>query len=311
MSPIQELLNKNNIKNIVLSMAIAFIMSILILWVWNGLHENSELLIDDNYTYIFFIITNYKFHVILVSHIFLLMFLTISCYVLTTHHHVFSKTSLWLLSLIPIIFASIIISLLIVDLTVIFLTFDVEKIYSNIQTKDFLFKLYAAGLAMVVFGVQLYVAYVRGMALKQANQIFEFTQQQFNYTQTQKTNEEIEKRFQEGIKLLGNENESVRLGGIYILWEIVKEAVKALPYITEKYNEHVKLFCRFKDKEFKDNTTINNNTPEISAYIKYHSLHTQILNILCAHIRAQTNSEKYLKQYYPSIYKSRYPKQFK
>ena len=34
-----------------------------------------------------------------------------------------------------------------------------------------------------------------------------------SYTQI---NEEIEKRFQEGVKLLGNENESVRLGGIYI-----------------------------------------------------------------------------------------------
>ena len=303
--------------------SIVFISSIFILWIWNGLHKNSELLIENCYANILCTMENYSFYAIFISWFLLLIFLTVSCYALIEHKQKISKSdnqkklnstdkistwNLFILSLIPIIITLIIFGLLIIDLTVIFLTFDLEKIYQNIQTKEFLIKLYTVGLGVIVFGVQLYVAYVRRMALKQANETFEFSQKQFDYTQIQKINEEIEKRFQEGIKLLGNENESVRLGGIYILWNIVQEAVKSL---EKKYNEHVKLYCHSKGKVFKDGMAMNNNIPEIISYAKSYSLHKQILNILCSHIRTQTNSEKYLKQYYPSIYQGRYPKQFK
>ncbi|MBP8064476.1 MAG: pentapeptide repeat-containing protein [Acinetobacter sp.] len=96
----------------------------------------------------------------------------------------------------------------------------------------------------------------------------------------------------------------MRLGGIYILWEIVKEAVKALPHLL--HDEHVKLFNKTKIYISEED-----NKAEISAYKKAHSLHEQILGVLCAHIRTKTNSKEYLLEYYPSIYKVRYPKQFK
>ena len=279
-----------------------FIFSIFILWIWNGLHINPELLIEDCYNNIFCTMENYSFYAIFISWFLLLIFLAVSCYTLLAHssdffettnknfsklpEKIFLKKSLLLLSVMPIIITLIIIGLLIIDLTIIFSTFDLEKIYQNIQTKEFLIKLYAVGLGVIVFGVQLYVAYVRGMALK-------ISQDQFNLTQIQKTNEEIDKRFQEGINLLGNDNESVRLGGIYVLWEIVKEAVKALPHLETKNDE------------------VYPEKPEIIAHKKCHSLHTQILDILCAHIRTQTNSEGYLRQHYRSIYEALYPKQFK
>ena len=312
---IMNFIEKNG--KFILILSIAFIMPLFILWIWKGLHDNSELLIG---------------YISCISYIFLFIFLAASCYAFIGYSLNFFKSgdqkyskspdkilklSLLLLSLIPIIITLIIFGLLIIDLTIIFSTFDLEKIYQNTQTKEFLIKLYAVGLGVVVFGVQLYAAYVRGMALKQANETFKFfqkqftfTQRQFNYTQIQKNNEDIDKRFQEGIKLLGNDNESIRSAGIYILWDIVKEAVNALPYLEKKHNGDVKLFCFFKDEEFKDDMDINNYI-EISTYKKNHSLHTQILDILCAYVRTQTNSEEYLRQYSPSIYQVRYPKQFK
>lgn len=167
-----------------------------------------------------------------------------------------------------------------------------------------LFNVYAGTLGLIAFCATAFVAYVRFAGYLQAQKQFDFSQKQFYETQIQKLNEEIEKRFQEGIKLLGNDNESVRLGGIYILWEIIKDAAKAIPYLEAKHDAHIRNFKNF-DK-------INeNNEAEINGYKKAYTLHKQILDILCAHVRTTTNSKEYLFEYYPSIAKERFPRQFK
>src|SRR5699024_9344653 len=134
----------------------------------------------------------------------------------------------------------------------------------------------------------------------------------------------------EGIKLLGDKNESVRLGGIYILWEIVKDAVKALPYLDSKY--YNVYFHRYKDypivpyitsrplppPEIKGQRKLKElyfqtnpaDLAQIKAYQKAFSLHEHVLSILCGHIRTLTNTEEYLLTYYPSIAKSRFPRAY-
>lgn len=160
--------------------------------------------------------------------------------------------------------------------------------------KSFLFKLYAGVLLLIAFITTAFTSYARYLALKKSQEHFEHIQKQFKHIQEQFTDaldqkpiEEVERRFQKGINLLGNDQESVRLGGIYILWGIVKDALEALPYLEVK-----------------------KNTPKVESFKKAYSLRSQIVNILCTHIRSRTNEKSYLKQYYPSLYAKRYPKAF-
>lgn len=162
------------------------------------------------------------------------------------------------------------------------------------DTKSFLFKLYAGVLLLLAFVTTAFTSYARYLALKKSQEHFEHIQKQFKHiqeqfkeAQDQKPVEEVERNFQKGIHLLGNEQESVRLGGIYILWGIIKYALEALPYLD-----------------------IKENTPKIESYKKAYLLRSQIINILCTHIRTRTNEKNYLKQYYPSLYAVRYPKAF-
>lgn len=242
---------------------------------------------------------------------------------------------------IMFMFVFIVLGLLCLDLVSFFINpslkiFDEDPnaiaLYSSLQTKDFLFDLYKGTLAILVLSVSFYVASTRHKTLLHAEKQFEFAQEQFQDTQIQNLYEDIETRFQEGVKLFGSDKESARLGGIFVLWDIVKDAVKALPYLD---NEHI-YYYEYEHKGIKkiapyrlkepDNTIdlIKQNqlkeqyikvnkasNTEQSAYKKSFSLHEQILSLLCGHIRTQTNDEIYLKQYYPSLYKVKYSKQFK
>ena len=119
--------------------------------------------------------------------------------------------------------------------------------------------------------VAIYIAIIRTRSLKTS-------QDQFNYIKIQDINKSIENRFQEGVKLLGSDKESVRLGGIYLLWQIVEDAANE-PSQDDK------------------NEQINRQLYEQSF-----SLHKQILNTLCSHVVTLTNSEEYQKKHYPSLF---------
>lgn len=263
--------------------------------------------------------------------LFLLIFMAAMSNIIEDNSNKAPDSTIWkviqkaLLPILPLpIF--IIISLLILDLTSFFTNANLDLLYPTPEVRNFLFTLYTGSLASIVFGVTLYVAYIRHTSFKLA-------EKQFLYTQTQKHEEEIEKRFQEGIKLLGNDQESVRLGGIFVLWEIVKDAVKALPYLE---NEHIYYAENTNDKKqtyilpyrlkeadknldtadqielkkryLKDHPS---SDAQLGAYSKAFSLHEQILNIFCAYIRTKTNHENYIKENYPSIYQKRYSHKFK
>ncbi len=219
--------------------------------------------------------------------------------------------------LIPIM---VIISLLMIDLIAMIFQVPPAGLYDG--DYQFLTSLYFGTFAVLGFSVSAYVASVRHRSLRTSEKRLEYTQQKDREM-------EVDKRFLEGIKLLGDQNESVRLGGIYILWEIVKDAVKALPYLEEK--EGFVYFYKYKDypitpylvtrpkveeersqKRLRERYLKKNpaDLAQIKAYKKAYSLHGQILSILCGHIRTLTNSENYLLDYYPSIAKEKFPKAY-
>ncbi len=227
--------------------------------------------------------------------------------------------SLGLLILTPLL---TILSLLIIDLIAMALLIPPTRLYSG--PYQYLTTLYFGAFAVLGFSVSAYVASVRHRKLKTSERRFE-------YTQEQDREEAIDKRFLEGIKLLSDNNESVRVGGIYILWEIVKDAIHALPYLDdprrygyiyyrkEKHRPIVpyrtdrpervdeKVQQRLKELYLEHNPA---NQAEIKAYKKAFSLHEQILNILSGHLRTRTTSEDYLMDYYPSIAKRRFNRSF-
>lgn len=215
----------------------------------------------------------------------------------------------------------LILSLLFVDLISLMAQVPPSKLYGGEYT--FLTSLYFGAFAVLGFSVSAYVASVRHRSLRQSEKHLEYTQQKDRES-------EVDRRMLEGIKLLGDKNESVRLGGIYILWEIVKDAVKALPYLDSRY--YNVYFHRYKDhpivpyitskplppsevkgqKKLKELYFQTNpaDLAQIKAYQKAFSLHEQVLSILCGHIRTLTNTEEYLLTYYPSIAKSRFPRAY-
>lgn len=224
---------------------------------------------------------------------------------------------------------SFIVSLFIFDLVAIFTKeIPLDLLHAN-DTKGFLLNIYIGTFASFAVFVALYVAYIRNQNLKNSERQFEHTQKQFDYTQQQDRESEVEKRFHEGIKLLGDSNESVRIGAIYILWEIVKDAVKALPYLEQKHGyvyyekpQESAITPYIRDtKESLDPASQSKlkrhylqkhhpSSAQINAYLKAYSLHEQILNILCGHIRSLTNTQDYLLDYYPSIARKIYQKPF-
>lgn len=211
----------------------------------------------------------------------------------------------------------LILSLLFIDLISLIAQVPPSKLYDGEYT--FLTSIYFGAFAVLGFSVSAYVASVRHRSLRQSEKHLEYTQQKDRES-------EVDRRMLEGIKLLGDKNESVRLGGIYILWEIIKDAVKALPYLdTRHYNVY---YFRYKDNpiipyltskplpanELKGQNALKalylkqNSTDlaQVKAYQKAFSLHEQVLSILCGHIRTLTNSEEYLLTYYPSLAKARF-----
>lgn len=215
----------------------------------------------------------------------------------------------------------LILSLLFIDLISLVAQVPPSKLYGGEYT--FLTSLYFGAFAVLGFSVSAYVASVRHRSLRQSEKHLEYTQQKDREN-------EIDRRMLEGIKLLGDKNESVRLGGIYILWEIVKDAVKALPYLDSRY--YNVYYHRYKDypitpyitarplppselkgqKKLKELYSQTNpaDLAQVKAYQKAFSLHEQVLSILCGHIRTLTNTEEYLLTYYPSIAKSRFPRTY-
>lgn len=215
----------------------------------------------------------------------------------------------------------LILSLLFVDIVSLIAQVPPSKLYGGEYT--FLTSLYFGAFAVLGFSVSAYVASVRHRSLRHSEKHLEYTQQKDRES-------EIDRRMLEGIKLLGDKNESVRLGGIYILWEIVKDAVKALPYLDSRhYNVY---YHRYKDYPIIPHITSKPLPPtetrgqsslkkrylkqnpadqsQIKAYQKAFSLHEQVLSILCGHIRTLTNSEEYLLTYYPSIAKTRFSRAY-
>lgn len=215
----------------------------------------------------------------------------------------------------------LILSLLFIDLISLVAQVPPSKLYGGEYT--FLTSLYFGAFAVLGFSVSAYVASVRHRSLRQSEKHLEYTQQKDRES-------EVDRRMLEGIKLLGDKNESVRLGGIYILWEIVKDAAKALPYLDNRYYNvyyhrykdypitpylttkplppsEIKGQKRLKELYFQTNSA---DLAQIKAYHKAFSLHEQVLSILCGHIRTLTNTEEYLLTYYPSIAKSRFPRAY-
>lgn len=215
----------------------------------------------------------------------------------------------------------LILSLLFIDLISLISQVPPSKLYGGEYT--FLTSLYFGAFAVLGFSVSAYVASVRHRSLRQSEKHLEYTQQKDREN-------EVDRRMLEGIKLLGDKNESVRLGGIYILWEIVKDAVKALPYLDQRhYNVY---FHRYKDhpiipyltskplppNEIKGQSALRElyfksnpaDLAQIKAYHKAFSLHEQVLSILCGHIRTLTNTEEYLLTYYPSLAKTRFSRAY-
>lgn len=215
----------------------------------------------------------------------------------------------------------LILSLLFIDLISLVAQVPPSTLYGGEYT--FLTSIYFGAFAVLGFSVSAYVASVRHRSLRQSEKHLEYTQQKDRES-------EVDRRMLEGIKLLSDKNESVRLGGIYILWEIVKDAVKALPYLDSKY--YNVYFHRYKDypivpyitsrplppAEIKGQRKLKElyfqtnpaDLAQIKAYQKAFSLHEQVLSILCGHIRTLTNTEEYLLTYYPSIAKSRFPRAY-
>lgn len=233
---------------------------------------------------------------------------------LTSKHSIFVMATLAMPMLL-------ILSLLFIDLISLVAQVPPSKLYGGEYT--FLTSLYFGAFAVLGFSVSAYVASVRHRSLRQSEKHLEYTQQKDRES-------EVDRRMLEGIKLLGDKNESVRLGGIYILWEIVKDAVKALPYLDNRY--HNVYYHRYKDHPIVPYVTSKPLPPaevkgqkklkelyfqtnpadlaQIKAYQKAFSLHEQVLSILCGHIRTLTNTEEYLLTYYPSIAKSRFPRAY-
>ncbi len=215
----------------------------------------------------------------------------------------------------------LILSLLFIDLISFIAQVPPAKLYAGEYT--FLTSLYFGTFAVLGFSVSAYVASVRHRSLRQSEKHLEYTQQKDRES-------EVDRRMLEGIKLLGDKNESVRLGGIYILWEIVKDAAKALPYLNPRH--HYVYYYRYKDypiipyrtdkplpaSEIKGQRRLREHylrrnpadQSQIKAYLKAFSLYEQVLSILCGHIRTLTNSEEYLLTYYPSIAKLRFPRAY-
>ena len=232
---------------------------------------------------------------------------------LTSEHSIFVMTTI----ATPMV---LILSLLFIDLISLIAQVPPSKLYGGEYT--FLTSLYFGAFAVLGFSVSAYVASVRHRTLRQSEKHLEYTQQKDRES-------EVDRRMLEGIKLLGDKNESVRLGGIYILWEIVKDAVKALPYLDSR---HYVYYYRYKDHpiipytlskplppaELKGQTKLKErylkrnaaDMAQIKAYLKAYSLHEQVLSILCGHIRTLTNTEDYLLTYYPSIAKNRFSRAY-
>ncbi|MHC5224963.1 pentapeptide repeat-containing protein [Ignatzschineria sp. LJL83] len=231
-----------------------------------------------------------------------------------------TKQSLFVMAILAVPML-LILSLLFIDLISLVAQVPPSKLYGGEYT--FLTSLYFGAFVVLGFGVSAYVASVRHRSLRQSEKRLEYTQQKDRES-------EVDRRMLEGIKLLGDKNESVRLGGIYILWEIVKDASKALPYLDQRhYNVY---FHRYKDhpiipyrtskplppaemkgqKHLRELYLKSNRTDlaQIKAYHKAFSLHEQVLSILCGHIRTLTNSEEYLLTYYPSLAISRFSKAY-
>lgn len=216
---------------------------------------------------------------------------------------------------------ALILSLLFIDLISLIAQVPPSKLYDGEYT--FLTSVYFGAFAVLGFSVSAYVASVRHRSLRQS-------EKQLEYTQQKDRESEVDRRMLEGIKLLGDKNESVRLGGIYILWEIVRDAVKALPYLdTRYYNVY---YFKYKDNpitpfltskplptyEIKGQSALKEiyfkqnpaDLAQVKAYHKAFSLHEQVLSILCGHIRTLTNSEEYLLTYYPSLAKRRFSRAY-
>lgn len=215
----------------------------------------------------------------------------------------------------------LILSLLLIDLIAFIAQVPPARLYSGEYT--YLTSLYFGAFAVLGFSVSAYVASVRHRSLRNSEKRLEYTQQKDREG-------EVDKRVIEGVKLLGDGNESVRLGGIYILWEIVKDAVKSLPYLDPR--NYMVYYHRYKDDPIIPYISKKTLTPselkgqkklkelylkqnpadlaQINAYKKAFSLHEQILSILCGHIRTRTNSEEYLLSFHPSLAKSRFPRAY-
>ncbi len=216
---------------------------------------------------------------------------------------------------------TLILSLLFIDLISLIAQVPPSKLYDGEYT--FLTSIYFGAFAVLGFSVSAYVASVRHRSLRQSEKHLEYTQQKDRES-------EVDRRMLEGIKLLGDKNESVRLGGIYILWEIVRDAVKALPYLDPRY--YNVYYFKYKDNpispfltskplpayEVKGQSALKAiylkqnpaDLAQVKAYHKAFSLHEQVLSILCGHIRTLTNSEEYLLTYYPSLAKRRFSRAY-
>lgn len=101
------------------------------------------------------------------------------------------------------------------------------------ETRGILTKIYIGAFAILGFGVTTFVAWTRQKTLEvsqkqlaSTSRQLQLNYEQFEHQREREAIEEVEAKFRQGVEFLGNEDDTIKLGGVYILWELVERAAE-------------------------------------------------------------------------------------
>ncbi len=160
------------------------------------------------------------------------------------------------------------------------------------ETRGILTKIYIGAFAILGFGVTTFVAWTRQKTLEVSQRQLErtgeqlaFNQEQFEHQREREAIEEVEAKFRQGVEFLGNEDDTIKLGGVYILWELVERAAeiklekpdeaKRTTVETKIFGMHkniLDILCSFLSQNAEER--IKNNKTEESAIVLFQLLFT-------------------------------------